>query len=86
MIKFALLAGLSLFSIQAMASCEEVKAQIDAKLQAKGISSYTLEVVPVSNAKNAPVAASGVAAPKASSGKVVGSCDNDTKQIIYTRN
>jgi len=86
MIKFALLAGLSLFSIQAMASCEEVKAQIDAKLQAKGITSYTLEVVPVDNTKNAPAAASGVAAPKASGGKVVGNCDSDTKQIIYTRN
>lgn len=86
MIKFALLAGLSLFSIQAMASCDEVKAQIDAKLQAKGVSSYTLEVVPANNAKNAPAAASGVAAAKPAGGKVVGSCDNDTKQIIYTRN
>lgn len=86
MIKFALLAGLSLFSIQAMATCDDVKAQIDAKLQAKGISSYTLEVVPVNSAKNAPAAASGVAATKPASGKVVGSCDNDTKQIIYTRN
>lgn len=86
MIKYALLACLSLFSIHAMASCEEVKAQIDAKLQAKGVTSYTLEIVPVDAAQNAPAAASGVAAPKTSGGKVVGNCDNETKQIIYSRN
>ena len=86
MIKYALLAGLSLFSIQAMASCEDVKAQIDAKLQAKGIKSYTLEIVPAGGAKDETAAASGVSAPKASGGKVVGNCDNETKQIIYSRN
>jgi hypothetical protein len=83
MLKYALLACLSLFSIQSMASCEDVKAKIDAKLQAKGITSYTLEIVP---AKDAPAAASGVAAPKAASGKIVGNCDNETKNIVYTRN
>lgn len=83
MLKYALLASLSFFSIQAMATCEEAKIQIDAKLQAKGVSSYTLEVVPVDNA---PIAASGVAAPKATAGKIVGNCDNGTKNIIYTRN
>ncbi len=86
MIKYALLACLSLFSIQAMASCEDAKAQIDAKLQAKGVTSYSLEIVAVDNAKNAPAAASGVAAPQAGSGKIVGNCDNGAKQIIYTRN
>lgn len=86
MLKYALLACLSLFSIQAMATCEDAKAQIDAKLQAKGVSSYTLEVVPANQAQNSPSAASGVAAPKASQGKVVGNCENGTKNIIYTRN
>lgn len=83
MLKYALLAGLSFFSIQAMASCEDVKAQIDAKLQAKGIPSYTLEIVAADQSQ--PAAASGVAAPKAA-GKVVGNCDNGTKNIVYTRN
>ncbi|HEU0186756.1 MAG TPA: DUF1161 domain-containing protein, partial [Gallionellaceae bacterium] len=83
MLKYALLAGLSFFSLQAMASCEDVKAQIDAKLQAKGVKSYSLEIVPAD--KNAAAAASGVAAPKAA-GKVVGNCDNETKNIVYTRN
>lgn len=83
MLKYALLAGLSFFSLQAMASCEDVKAQIDAKLQAKGVKSYSLEIVPADNANTA--AASGVQAPKAA-GKVVGNCDNASKNIIYTRN
>ena len=74
------------FSASAMASCDELKASIDAKLQAKGVKSYTLDIVPVAPA--APAAASGVAAApaKAPEGKVVGSCEGDTKQIIYKRN
>jgi hypothetical protein len=76
------------FSVSAMASCEDVKSQIDAKLQAKGVTSYTLDIVPVAPAAAAPVAASGVAvAPaKAAAGKVVGNCEGETKQIIYKRN
>ena len=75
-------------SIPAMASCDDVKSQIDAKLQAKGVKSYTLDIVPVAQAAAEPAAASGaVAAPaKASTGKVVGNCEGETKQIIYTRN
>ena len=75
------------FSLPAMASCDSLKAQIDAKLQAKGIPSYTLEVVPV--AQTAPPPASGVAAAspaKETVGKVVGTCEGDTKQILYSRN
>jgi hypothetical protein len=71
-----------------MASCDDVKSQIDAKLQAKGVTSYTLEIVPVTPAAAAaPVAASGAAAAPAiaSTGKVVGNCEGETKQIIYTR-
>jgi Protein of unknown function (DUF1161) len=82
-------------SVPALASCEDLKAQIDAKLQAKGVASYTLEIVPVAQAAAAPApsAASGTAAASAAAaapakeakGKVVGSCEGDTKQIIYTR-
>jgi hypothetical protein len=76
------------FSVSAMASCDDAKSQIDAKLQAKGIKSYTLDIVPVAPAAAVPAAASGAAATpaKASTGKVVGNCDGETKQIIYTRN
>jgi hypothetical protein len=74
------------FSVPAMASCDSLKSEIDAKLQAKGVVSYTLDIVPVAQAATAPAAASGVAAPaKQASGKVVGSCEGDTKQIVYTR-
>jgi hypothetical protein len=88
MYKFLLAASLISFSIPAMASCDSLKAEIDAKLKAKGVTSYTLEIVPVAAAAAAPAAASGTAATpaKKSEGKVVGTCEGDTKQIIYKRN
>ena len=75
------------FSVSAIASCDDLKSQIDSKLQAKGVTSYTLEIVPVASA-TAPVAASGAAAApvKDVTGKVVGTCEGDTKQIVYKRN
>lgn len=90
MYKFLLAASLISFSIPAMASCDSLKAEIDVKLKAKGVASYTLEIVPVSMAAAAPAAASGTAATpapaKKADGKVVGTCEGDTKQIIYKRN
>ncbi len=50
--------------------CEELKAEIDAKIQANGVKNYTLEIVPNDQVKD---------------GKVVGSCDGGTKKIIYKR-
>ncbi|HYA20458.1 MAG TPA: DUF1161 domain-containing protein [Burkholderiales bacterium] len=50
--------------------CEELKAEIDAKLQAKGVPAYTLEIVPNEEVGDK---------------KVVGSCDGGTKKITYTR-
>ena len=88
MYKLLLAASLFTFSVSAMASCDSLKSEIDAKLQAKGVKSYTLEIVPVAEAAAAPAAASGAAAApaKAAEGKVVGSCEGDTKQIVYKRN
>jgi Protein of unknown function (DUF1161) len=86
--KLLLAACLIGFSVSAMATCNDVKSQIDAKLQAKGVKSYTLDIVPVAPAA-APVAASGAAAAapaKAPNGKVVGNCEDETKQIVYKRN
>ncbi|MBN2439418.1 MAG: DUF1161 domain-containing protein [Deltaproteobacteria bacterium] len=51
-------------------NCEELKAEIDAKIQAKGVKAYSLEIVPNEQVKDR---------------KVVGSCDGGTKKIIYTR-
>jgi hypothetical protein len=75
------------FSVSAMASCDDLKSQIDAKLQAKGVTSYTLEIVPVAQPA-APTAASGAAATPTTetTGKVVGTCEGDTKQIVYKCN
>lgn len=90
MYKFILAVSLISFSIPAIASCDTLKADIDAKLKAKGVISYTLEIVPVATAAAAPAAASGAAATSAPAkkpeGKVVGTCEGDTKQIIYKRN
>jgi hypothetical protein len=83
--KLLLAACLVGFSIPVMASCEDTKAQIDAKLQANGIKNYTLEIVSV---PPTTAAASGVAAApaKQATGKVVGICEGNSKQIVYTRN
>ncbi|KFE53685.1 DUF1161 domain-containing protein [Pseudomonas syringae] len=51
-------------------SCDEVKADIDAKIQAKGATSYTLEVVEKGSVTDK---------------KVVGSCEGGTKEIVYQR-
>ncbi|MCY1182346.1 hypothetical protein D9M73_229050 [compost metagenome] len=50
--------------------CEELKSEIAAKLDAKGVSGYSLEIVD----KGA-----------AAGGKVVGSCEGGTKEIVYKR-
>lgn len=85
--KLALLTCLILASFPAMAEimpCEKLKAEIDGKLQAKGIKSYTLEIVASDSAANPSTEASDTSA--SSKGKVVGTCDGGTKKIIYTRN
>ena len=50
--------------------CEELKAEIDAKLQANGVKNYTLEIVPTDQVKDE---------------KVVGTCAGGTKKIIYKK-
>lgn len=54
----------------AHASCDTVKAGIDARIKAKGVSGFTLAVLP---ADQTPA-----------DGKVVGHCQGD-QQIVYTR-
>ncbi|KAF0861951.1 DUF1161 domain-containing protein [Pseudomonas sp. LD120] len=50
--------------------CDELKGEIAAKLDANGVAHYSLEVVD----KGA-----------AADGKVVGSCEAGTKEIVYKR-
>jgi len=54
----------------AMKACDELKSEIDAKLKAKDVKNYSLEIVPNDQVKDA---------------KVVGTCDGGTKKIIYKR-
>ena len=51
-------------------SCADLKAEISKKLDAKGVASYTLDIVDK---------------VKEGDAKVVGSCDGNTKSITYTR-
>ena len=52
--------------------CEELKAEIETKIQSAGVTSYTLEIV-----RNDEVSDPNM---------VVGSCENGTKKIIYQKN
>lgn len=54
--------------------CEELKKEIEVKIQANAVPSYTLEIVSKEEAAKHDVA------------MVVGTCDNDTKAIIYQKN
>jgi hypothetical protein len=51
--------------------CEELKKEIAAKLDAKGVKNYTLTITATADVKEKDT--------------VVGSCDGGTKKIVYTR-
>lgn len=53
---------------QAAGNCDQIKAQIDTKVRASGVSQFSLSVVDA----EAPAV-----------GKVVGSCDRGSKKIVY---
>lgn len=66
---------LALASVTAWAapkSCEELREEIEVKIQAAGVSSYTLEIVANDEVED--------------SSMVVGSCANGTRKIIYQKN
>jgi len=70
--KLMLAVGLMALASGAMAAgkpCEDLKAEIAAKLDAKGVKGYKLEVVK----KGEPA------------GKVIGSCEGGSKEIVYRR-
>lgn len=71
--KFMLAVGLLSLAGTAMAAgkpCEELKSEIEARLQAKGVASYTLEVVEKGTASDR---------------QVVGTCEAGAKEIVYQR-
>ncbi|MFI7868857.1 DUF1161 domain-containing protein [Ectopseudomonas khazarica] len=52
--------------------CEELKQEIEVKIQANNVPSYTLEIVANDDVQDQSI--------------VVGSCDGGTRKIIYQRN
>lgn len=73
--RFALLVAGCALATSALAvpkPCEELKEEIEAKIQAKGVASYTLEIVTNDEVHDQNM--------------VVGSCENGTKKIIYQKN
>ena len=52
--------------------CEELKQEIEVKIQANNVPSYTLEIVPNAEVQDQSM--------------VVGSCDGGTTKIVYQRN
>ena len=73
--KPCLIAAIALFvplsvHAQATKSCEDLKSEIAAKIEANGVKSYTLEIVPKDQDAD---------------GKVLGTCGGGTKKIVYRR-
>lgn len=52
--------------------CEELKAEIETKIQSAGVTSYTLEIVTASDVQDPNM--------------VVGSCEGGSRKIVYQRN
>jgi hypothetical protein len=67
-----LLGLLSAASWAAPKPCEELKEEIEVRIQAAGVPSYTLEIVTNDEVHDPSM--------------VVGSCDNGTRKIIYQKN
>ncbi|MBU3058624.1 DUF1161 domain-containing protein [Pseudomonas indica] len=73
--RYPLALTLSLLATPLLAApkpCEELKEEIEVKIQAAGVTTYTLEIVPNDEVEDQSM--------------VVGSCDNGTRKIIYQRN
>ncbi len=64
------LATLACPTLATATGCEEVKAQIAAKLDAKGVKNYTLEAV---------------ASDEVQDQTVVGTCDGGKQKVVYKR-
>ena len=64
--------ALATSALAAPKPCDELKAEIEAKIQAQGVASYTLEIVSNDEVHD--------------NNMVVGSCENGTRKIIYQKN
>lgn len=64
--------ALATSALAAPKPCDELKAEIEAKIQAQGVASYTLEIVTNDEVHD--------------NNMVVGSCENGTRKVIYQKN
>lgn len=64
--------ALATSTLAAPRSCEELKAEIETKIQANKVTSYTLEIVSNDDVHDQNM--------------VVGTCEGGTKKIIYQKN
>lgn len=74
MYRCVLVLSLGLLSAPLLAAtkpCEELREEIEVKIQAAGVTTYTLEIVPAEEVTDL--------------GMVVGSCDGGTRKIVYQR-
>lgn len=71
----ALLSAAVVTTTQAHASCDSLVDRLSQQIQGKGIpeSQYSLEVLPTAEAKQAD-------------GKIIGTCEGQTHQVVYHRN
>jgi len=65
-----LVSALSALAEEGRKPCEELKSEIAAKLDAKGVENYTLTIIKTEDVKDA---------------RVIGSCDGGTMKIAYER-
>lgn len=65
-----LVLGLSTPVFAQRKGCDELKGEIDAKIRKNGVDKFTLDVVDMD---------------AQAEGKVVGTCDGNTKKIVYKR-
>jgi len=73
LVTVAVLLGVSVAACaQAAKTCEDLKAEIAKKIEANGVKSYSLEIVPAGQVKDGE-------------GKVVGSCEGGAKKIVYSK-
>ena len=69
-----LCSALATSAFAAPKDCEELRKEIEIKIQAKAVPSYTLEIVSKEEGDKHDIA------------MVVGSCENGTKAIVYQKN
>jgi hypothetical protein len=66
----ALCLSVVVFPAYAQNSCDDLKAEIAKKIESKGVKNYQLEIINAADVKDQ---------------KVVGSCENGKKKLVYKK-